>query len=155
MSLSPSRPARAASQPTPRTVLLGYLLRQGAHDRVLQILARVEHDRIDGLLRQLATPELAVLAELLLKPAGRPLLKAFLDLPLQRLLLVASPEACKGLLGALPAADANRQFAALPSARRHALVRNGAWPAHQAPKSPEPRPDEPFAAFRLRRLFRT
>ena len=154
MSLSPSRPARAAAHPAPRTVLLGYLLRQGADDRVMQILARVEHDRIDALLRQLAAPELALLAQLLLKPDGRVLLQSLPDLSVQRLLLVASPEACKGLLGALSAADAQRQFGALPTARRHALIRNGAWPAHETPKAPEPRSNEPLAAFRLRRLFR-
>lgn len=148
MSLAPSRPQHRSAV---RTVLLGYLLKQGANDRVLQILLRVDPERIDALLLQLAPAELTALAALLARPEARAVLGRLPDEPLHRLLSIGLPNDCRTIFSAMPVAEAARHFVALAAARRHFLVRAGAWRTPDTPKSVE-KPG-PFAAFRLRRLF--
>jgi hypothetical protein len=159
MSPVPNRPVPRGSGASPRpgrrpaatrTVLLGYLLRRRADDRVCQIVARCESSRLSGFLTHLDAEERVLLAALFARMPvasgvariGEAVLRElFGALGLPELRRVAAEATPAGLASVVP--FLSRRVAA--DARKAGIL------PHDDP-APRPRVE---AAFRLRRLFVT
>ncbi len=159
MSPVPNRPVPRGSGASPRpgrrpaatrTVLLGYLLRRRADDRVSQIIARCESARLKEFLAHLVRDERLLLAALIARRPEPCRADRIGEDVLRELFGAIGPAEVRLVLeGATPGGVAR----ALPFLARRTVAearRAGLVPPPEAPALPRPIVE---AAFRLRRLF--